>query len=76
MMPPRVRGELPGMTPRIHVASAVVRPRPEETAFSAAFSRERKGEESAESADSVFLVPLEVLGLMAEEKSMIFFSPA
>ena len=74
VIPPLVRGELPGETPRIQDVSAVVSPRPEAMARSAAWSRAKKGAGSAESVDGDRGAEELVLA-MAEEKSAIFFSP-
>jgi hypothetical protein len=51
LIPPRVIGDDPGLTPRIHAVSDVVSPRPERIARSAACSRARKPAGSADSAD-------------------------
>jgi len=53
VMPPRVTGELPGRTPRIHATSAVLSPNPDRIARSAASRRARNGPGSAESGDAV-----------------------
>ena len=77
VIPPLVTGEDPGATPRIQEVSAVVSPRPDATAFSAASRRARKGAASvasAESADRASAFFQEGL-TRAVEKSAIFFSP-
>ena len=52
VIPPLVRGELPGETPRIQDVSAVVSPRPEEMARSAASNRAKNGAGSVGSVES------------------------
>jgi hypothetical protein len=74
-MPPRVTGELPGITPRIQASSGVVRGKPEEMAFSVASSRAKKGAASAVTGKTNFLSGAFFVE-MAEEKSAIFLSPA
>ena len=60
VIPPRMSGDAAGLTPNTHDTSAVARPRPLLIALSTASRRARKGEGSAESAESADAVVIAV----------------